>query len=95
MYDMSFYIKENAAAAINADLNMTEEQLNKALYVKKELSAAAKKADSNICGLEYEVFNREEYVRIEYANGHFARVCVTADSLPALSCDVFRYIANH
>lgn len=92
---MKFYIKENAAALIHYDLNMREEQPNKALYVKKELSAAAKSANSDIRGLEYWVCNGEEYVTIHYSNGHEAHICVTADSLPALSCDVFRYIANH
>ena len=87
---MKFYIKKNAAALIHYDLFM-----NKALYVKKELSAAAKRANSDIRGLEYWVCNGEEYVTIHYPNGHEAHICVTADSLPALSCDVFRYIVNH
>lgn len=92
---MEFYIKKNAETLINSDLNATEEHTGKALYVKNELSAAAKRANSDIRDLEYWVCNGEEYVTIHYSNGHEAHIHVTADSLPALSCDVFRYIANH
>ena len=49
---MGFYVKANAAEAINADLNMTKLQSNKALFVKRELSEAVKRADTNIHSLE-------------------------------------------
>ena len=45
--------------------------------------------------LEYWVHKGEEYVTIHYINGHKAHICVTADSLPALAFDVFKYIKNH
>ena len=92
---MSFYVKPNAAEAISSDLNMTGSQTNKSLYVKKELSAAVKKANSGIHNLEYWVCDGEEYVSIHYNNGYEATVCVTADSLAATALDVFKYVVNH
>lgn len=92
---MSFYVKANAAEAINAELNMTKSQTSKFLFVKKELSAAVTKANSNIRSLEYWVCNGEEYVSIHYTNGHEATVCITADSLAAAALDVFKYVVNH
>lgn len=92
---MSFYVKANAAEAINAELNMTNSQTSKSLFVKKELSAAVTKANSDIRSLEYWVCNGEEYVSIHYNNGHEATVCITADSLAAAALDVFKYVVNH
>ena len=66
----------------------------KSEYVTGALEAAVK-AIADVESLEYWVCNGEEYVSIHYANGYEASICVTADSLPALAYDVFKYIKNH
>ena len=92
---MGFYVKANAAEAINADLNMTKLQSNKALFVKSELSAAVKRADTNIHSLEYWVCDSREYVSIHYNNGYEASIRVDGNSLTATARDIFDYIICH
>lgn len=92
---MNFYVKINAAEAINADLSMTKLQSSKALFVKRELSAAVKKADTNIHSLEYWICDGREYVSIQYINGHETSIRVDGDSLAATARDVFDYIICH
>ena len=92
---MGFYVKANAAEAINADLNMTKLQSSKALFIKSELSAAVKRADTNIHSLEYWLCDNREYVSIHYNNGHEAPIRVDGNSLAAMARDVFDYIICH
>lgn len=43
-------------------------------------------------GLEYELAKEEEFVLVKYRNRHTRQVCVTGDSLKALTLDVLRVV---
>lgn len=71
---------------------MSMERINKSEFCKRELTALLKAVDRNIEKAEYELCgNGEEYVHILYAaTGGAVTVCVTADSLLALTRDVLK-----
>lgn len=71
---------------------MSMERINKSEFCKRELTALLKAVDRNIEKAEYELCdNGEEYVHILYATtGGQTTVCVTADSLLALTRDVLK-----
>lgn len=63
----------------------------KAKFVAKELTNLIRKVDDNIERAEYMVYkSNEEYVHILYSTGGQVDVCVTADSLSAITTDVLR-----
>nr|DAY73510.1 MAG TPA: hypothetical protein [Caudoviricetes sp.] len=68
------------------------ERMHKSEFCKRELTALLKAVDRNIEKAEYELCdNGEEYVHILYATtGGQTTVCVTADSLLALTRDVLK-----
>lgn len=68
------------------------ERINKSEFCERELTALLKAVDRNIEKAEYELCdNGEEYVHILYAaTGGQTTVCVTADSLLALTRDVLK-----
>ena len=76
-------------------MNMTQEQCNKALYVKGELTAAVKAAVKSIVKCSFTVVDNNEFVEIEYCNGYKPRINVDGDSYAALAYDVFKYLRNH
>lgn len=71
---------------------MSTERIHKSEFCKRELTALLKAVDRNIEKAEYELCdNGEEYVHILYATtGGVTTVCVTADSLLALTRDVLK-----
>lgn len=71
---------------------MSMERINKSEFCERELTALLKAVDRNIEKAEYELCdNGEEYVHILYATtGGQTTVCVTADSLLALTRDVLK-----
>lgn len=71
---------------------MSMERINKSEFCKRELTALLKAVDRDIEKAEYELCdNGEEYVHILYATtGGQTTVCVTADSLLALTRDVLK-----
>ena len=71
---------------------MSTERIHKSNFAKRELTALLKAIDRDIEKAEYELCdNGEEYVHILYATtGGVTTVCVTADSLLALTRDVLK-----
>ena len=71
---------------------MSMGRINKSEFCRRELTALLKAVDRNIEKAEYELCdNGEEYVHILYATtGGQTTVCVTADSLLALTRDVLK-----
>lgn len=71
---------------------MSTERIHKSNFAKRELTALLKAVDRDIEKAEYELCdNGEEYVHILYATtGGVTTVCVTADSLLALTRDVLK-----
>lgn len=71
---------------------MSMERIHKSEFCERELTALLKAVDRDIEKAEYELCdNGEEYVHILYATtGGVTTVCVTADSLLALTRDVLR-----
>lgn len=71
---------------------MSMERIHKSEFCERELTALLKAVDRNIEKAEYELCdNGEEYVHILYATtGGVTTVCVTADSLLALTRDVLK-----
>ena len=61
-------------------------------FVNCELTSLVYKVDSSVALLRYEYENGDEFVTIEYRNGHNQKVDVTADSLVALARDVLKEI---
>ena len=73
---------------------MSTERMHKSAFCERELTALLKAVDSDIEKAEYELCdNGEEYVHILYATtGGVTTVCVTADSLLALTRDVLKVV---
>lgn len=73
---------------------MNMERIRKSAFCRRELTALLKAVDRNIEKAEYELCdNGEEYVHILYAaTGGQTTVCVTADSLLALTRDVLKVV---
>lgn len=73
---------------------MNMERIRKSEFCKRELTALLKAADRDIEKAEYKLCdNGEEYVHILYATtGGTTTVCVTADSLLALTRDVLKVV---
>ncbi len=71
---------------------MGMERIHKSEFCERELTALLKAVDRDIEKAEYELCdNGEEYVHILYATtGGVTTVCVTADSLLALTRDVLK-----
>lgn len=71
---------------------MSMERIHKSEFCERELTALLKAVDRDIEKAEYESCdNGEEYVHILYATtGGVTTVCVTADSLLALTRDVLK-----
>lgn len=71
---------------------MSMEGIHKSEFCERELTALLKAVDRDIEKAEYELCdNGEEYVHILYATtGGVTTVCVTADSLLALTRDVLK-----
>lgn len=71
---------------------MNMERIHKSEFCERELTALLKAIDRDIEKAEYELCdNGEEYVHILYATtGGVTTVCVTADSLLALTRDVLK-----
>ncbi|HBJ11123.1 MAG TPA: hypothetical protein DDY61_05455 [Ruminococcaceae bacterium] len=71
---------------------MSMERIHKSEFCERELTALLKAVDRDIEKTEYELCdNGEEYVHILYATtGGATTVCVTADSLLALTRDVLK-----
>lgn len=71
---------------------MSMEGIHKSEFCERELTALLKAVDRDIEKAEYELCdNGEEYVHILYATtGGATTVCVTADSLLALTRDVLK-----
>lgn len=68
------------------------ERMHKSAFCKRELTALLRAVDRDIEKAKYELCdNGEEYVHILYAaTGGAVTVCVTADSLLALTRDVLK-----
>ena len=73
---------------------MNMERIRKSTFCERELTALLKAVDRDIEKAEYELCdNGEEYVHILYATtGGVTTVCVTADSLLALTRDVLKVV---
>ena len=73
---------------------MNMERIRKSTFCERELTALLKAVDRDIEKAEYELCdNGEEYVHILYATtGGIITVCVTADSLLALTRDVLKVV---
>lgn len=71
---------------------MTMEQIIKSSFCKRELSALLSKVDCNITNARFEEINGEEYVHIKLNSESARRICVTSDSLLAMTFDVLRAI---
>ncbi len=71
---------------------MSMERIHKSEFCERELTALLKAVDRDIEKAEYELCdNGEEYVHILYATtGGVTTVCVTVDSLLALTRDVLK-----
>ena len=71
---------------------MSMERIHKSEFCERELTALLRVVDRDIEKAEYELCdNGEEYVHILYATtGGITTVCVTADSLLALTRDVLK-----
>ena len=61
-------------------------------FVNCELTSLIYKVGNSIARLIYQYDNGDEFVTIEYRNGHNQKVDVTADSLIALARDVLKEI---
>ena len=77
------------------------EQMNvrrqKASFIEEELAMLVSKINPDVKDLRYEggtgdQNKGEEYCYILFANGHKKKVCITADSLSAITKDVLRAI---
>ena len=76
---------------LNLEVNEPPETVTKKSFVENELSALLIKADSDVRGAEYLVSpDGEEFVLLYFSNGHIKNVCVTADSLTAITRDVLK-----
>lgn len=71
---------------------MSMERIHKSEFCERELTALLRAVDRDIEKAEYKLCdNGEEYVHILYATtGGVTTVCVTADSLLALTRDVLK-----
>ena len=72
------------------------EILDKGNFVAFELFSLCKKINCDIMQMRYVVASpsQEEYVEVVYKNNYRQRICVTADSLYAMSLDTLRYISK-
>lgn len=88
-YSADNYTDETAAAAYLKMHDLKGEENQKATFVRGELSALLRKTDSDIIQAVYALHtNGEEFVNVYYRNGACKKICVTADSLAALTRDV-------
>ena len=66
-------------------------------FVRHELLTLLQAIDRDIIDVEYQVCNGEEYVEIQWLNHkidhtYCKKVCVSADSLKALTVDVLKRV---
>lgn len=76
---------------------MTDVQMKKDSFVRWELLALLQKIDRDILSIEYQIIGSEEFVQISWLNHstgekYHKRICVTGDSLKALTTDVLCHI---
>ncbi len=72
-------------------MNEHEEKL---VFTKQELIALCKKVNENIIDMNYLIAtpSNEEYVEVIFKNLYRKRICVTCDSLKAMTNDVLKEI---
>lgn len=70
------------------------EQEKKLVFTKKELLSLCKKVNENVIDMNYLIAtpSNEEYVEVVFKNFYRKRVCVTEDSLKAMTNDVLKEI---
>lgn len=70
------------------------EQEKKLVFTKQELFSLCKKINENIIDMNYlkATPSNEEYVEIVFKDFYRKRVCVTCDSLKAMTNDVLKEI---
>ncbi len=70
------------------------EQEKKLVFTKQELLSLCKKVNENIIDMNYLIAtpSNEEYVEVVFKNSYRKRICVTCDSLRAMTNDVLRGI---
>mgnify|MGYP007000564292 FL=1 len=77
-------------------LTFTEiyEKTEKTNFTKQNLLPLCSKIDMRIIDMNYlfEEQSKEEYIEVVYDNSYKKRVCVTADSLRAMTRDVLKEI---
>ena len=86
-YESDFFDKVYENVSIQSKVLEEKRQ-----FVNCELTSLIYKVDSSVARLRYEYDNGDEFVTIEYRNGHNQKVDVTADSLVALARDVLKEI---
>lgn len=64
---------------------MTAEQQKKDSFVRHELLNLLKEIDCGIINAEYQIFEDNEYVQVNWQNDYHMKIDVTADSLQALT----------
>lgn len=77
-------------------LKAISEQQIKASFIEEELSMLMSRIDPQIKDLRYDVGTgdrmNEEYCVILFSNGYKKKVCITANSLSAITTDVLRAV---
>lgn len=68
------------------------ERDKKSFFVAWTLNSLLLSIDESIDSAHYECINDEEYVIITYSNSTKKQICVTADSLKAITVDVLKHI---
>ena len=66
--------------------------MEKSDFVEFSLFPLLNRIDETIVKAEYTEENGEEYVYVRYNGGYAMKICVSADSLAALSRDVLKRI---
>ena len=71
---------------------MNAEQHEKMMFVNGNLSTTFRAMDVGVDRLQYRMDGAEEFVLVTYANRWTRRVCVTGDSLRAITQDVLKAV---
>lgn len=89
-YDINDKGNEYYDKCFNIKVIEVNENENKYMFVER-LQNIAKYINKDIISMHYrKEENAEEYVDIYYTNGYMQKICVTADSLYAISLDVLK-----
>lgn len=93
-YDESLREIVDRLSAHNRTFMRIVEIRKKTSFIRVELEPLCKKVNTSVDFLEYEkVTNGEEYIIIHYLNGGYTKkVCITADSLKAITMDVLKEV---